>query len=62
MEPDAGDEVRRSRKLCDASRRLLEQAKASVEKAQQRLDLARNTLQTSRLWRVVRERRQGQHD
>jgi hypothetical protein len=57
MEQGAGDEVQPSRDLRDASRLLLEQAKASVGTAQQRLDLARNILQASWLWRAVRERR-----
>jgi hypothetical protein len=53
-----GDEARfRARQLAAASRQLVQEAHAHVEKARQRLDRARNLMQVSWLLRTLRERR-----
>jgi hypothetical protein len=54
------DDLRRqSRRLTDASRELVNNAKAHIEMAHERLDRARNVVQATWLWRTLQQRRRG---
>jgi hypothetical protein len=55
-EPESFDAREQSKRLIDAARQVKQRAQENVETSRQRLDRARNTLQTISLVRALRER------